>query len=236
MKPCLIAALALLLTLPTVVGAEGSKDAVAVDPTHHHVILDNDHVRIFKVLAAPGASSPMHTHPPLVAVSLDRARLTMRGPDGEPFTFDLDPAQVLWMEDVEHDWNLLSGQVNIVAVEIKAARGGEAPTPAALGSKDAVAVDPTHHHVVFENDHVRVWEALVSPGAKSPLHTHPPMALISLGKARMSMSGPDGSPSIFDLNPGQVLWLEEGLEHSWELLSGQAHVIAVEVKAARPEN
>lgn len=101
--------------------AQDETDAVAVDPTHHHVILENDHVRVFEVLAAPGATSPMHTHVPLVAVSLDRARLDMAGPDGESFVFDLHPAQVLWMEDVEHTWELLSGQVHVIAVEAKAA-------------------------------------------------------------------------------------------------------------------
>lgn len=99
-------------------------------------------------------------------------------------------------------------------------------------SKDPVLVDPTHHHVTLENEHVRVFEVLAAPGAKSPMHSHAPFVLVSLSKARLRMTLPDGSKSIFDLNPGQALWLENA-EHSWELLAGQLHVIAVEVKAAR---
>lgn len=112
----------------------------------------------------------------------------------------------------------------LVAVFTAAAFGVQAQ-----GARDAVAVDPTHHHVILENDRVRVFEALASPGAKSPMHTHPPFVLVSLGKARMRMTMANGETTIFDLNPGQVLWLENA-EHSWELLAGQAHVIAVEVK------
>lgn len=99
----------------------------------------------------------------------------------------------------------------------------------AQDSRDAVAVDPTHHHVVLENDRVRVFEALASPGARSPMHTHPPFVLVSMGKARLRMTMADGEKVIFDLNPGQVLWMENA-QHSWELLSGQGHVFGVEVK------
>ncbi len=64
------------------------------------------------------------------------------------------------------------------------------------------------------------------------MHAHPPTVLISLNKARFRVTEPHGASFIFDLNPAQVLWVDE-LKHSWELLAGQAHVIAVEVKAAR---
>jgi quercetin dioxygenase-like cupin family protein len=95
--------------------------------------------------------------------------------------------------------------------------------------RDAVAVDPEHHHVILENDRVRVFEVVADPGAKSPMHTHQPLVLISMSKARSRMTMPNGETAIFDLNPGQVLWLENA-EHAWELLAGRVHVIAVEIK------
>jgi quercetin dioxygenase-like cupin family protein len=222
-----------LVCVTSTASAQTSRDAVAVDPTHHHVIMENDHVRVFEVLAAPGASSPMHTHPPLVAISLENARLRVTAPDGTKSVLDLAPSQVIWMEDVEHSWELLSGQVRLVAVEVKPATN-EAPAARKFrpGPRDAVAVDPTHHHVVMENDHVRVFEVLSAPGSKSPMHTHTPMLAVSLNRARLSMAVPEGTKSIFDFHPAQVLWLE-GAEHSWELLAGDLHVIAVEVKAAQ---
>lgn len=212
--------------------AQTAPDAVEVDPTHHHVIMENDHVRVFEVLGSPGAQSPMHSHHPLVAISLDRARARMATPDGSSFIFDLSPGQILWMEDVVHQWELLSGRLHVIAVEPKAARSGATPTPPALPANDAVAVDPTHHQIVLENDHVRVLSNLASPGARSPMHSHPPIAVVSLGEARFRMGIPDGQSMIFDLHAGQVLWFVD-VVHSWELLSGQAQVIGVEVKAAR---
>lgn len=122
MKKSVVLVLVFLLGGARAVTGQSSRDAVAVDPTHHHVIMENDHVRVFEVLAAPGAKSPMHTHVPLVVISLSKARLRMTAPDGSKSIFDLNPAQVLWFENVEHSWELLAGQVHVIAVEVKAAR------------------------------------------------------------------------------------------------------------------
>jgi|GEM_PF-651383 len=211
--------------------AQSAPDAVAVDPTHHQVILENDHVRVFQALASPGARSPMHTHPPFVFVSLGRARLRLTPSGGTGVIFDMHPAQVLWMENAAHSWELLSGQAEVIGVEVKAARQGRAPAAISRPAADPVTVDPTHHHVIFENDHVRVFEVLASPGERSPMHVHSPFVLISLDRARARLTLPDGNSAILDLHPGQALWLEDAA-HSWELLSGQLRVIGVEVKAA----
>lgn len=220
----------LMLVAPPAL-AQSAPDAVAIDPTHHQVVLENDHVRVMQALASPGARSPMHSHPPFVFVSLNRARLRMTAPDGSSSIFDLHPAQVLWMENAAHSWELLSGQGEVIGVEVKAARQGKAPAPVVRAPNDPVTVDPAHHHVILENDHVRVFEVLASPGAKSPMHLHSPFLLISMGRARARLTLPDGNTAILDLLPGQALWLEDAA-HSWEMLSGQLRVIGVEVKAA----
>jgi quercetin dioxygenase-like cupin family protein len=97
---------------------------------------------------------------------------------------------------------------------------------------DSVEIHPDVHHVLLENEHVRVFRALAAAGDTSPMHSHPPFVLISLGQARLRLTMPDGESVIFDLLPGDVRWLGDGLEHSWEVLSGEVHVVAVEVKSA----
>lgn len=97
---------------------------------------------------------------------------------------------------------------------------------------DAVEIHPEVHHVLFDNEHVRVFRAMATAGDTSPMHSHPPFVLVSLGQARLQLTLPDGEKAIFDLLPGDVHWMESGAQHSWELLSGDAHVVAVEVKSA----
>ncbi len=105
-------------------------------------------------------------------------------------------------------------------------------TAVAQKSKDSTVVDPDVHQVVFENDHVRVLEARAAHGAKSPMHSHPPLLLVSIGSARIKFTSPEGTKQILDLRPGMVVWLD-GVEHSWELLAGEIHVVGVEVKSAQ---
>lgn len=111
--------------------------------------------------------------------------------------------------------------------------GAGMATAVAQKSKDSTVADPDVHQVVMENDHVRVFEALAEAGRKSPMHTHPPMVIVSIDTARVKLTLPDGQKQILDLRPGTALWIP-GTEHSWELLAGRLHVVAVEVKAARP--
>jgi hypothetical protein len=46
--------------------------------------------------------------------------------DGSTSIFDLHPVQALWIEEVEHSWEILAGFVHAFGVEVKAARGAAA--------------------------------------------------------------------------------------------------------------
>ncbi len=105
-------------------------------------------------------------------------------------------------------------------------------TFAAQKATDSTVVDPDVHQVVLENDHIRVLEARAAPGWKSPMHTHPALLVVSIGSARVKLSTPDGQTQFLDLRPGTVFWTD-GVEHSWELLAGDLHAVAIEVKAAQ---
>ena len=114
----------------------------------------------------------------------------------------------------------------VAALVLGAASAGAQTAP------DALVVDPDVHQVMLDNEHVRVFRALATGGAKSPMHSHPPLVIISLGTGRVRLSMPDGKKQVLDLYPGFVLWIP-GTEHSWELLAGELNVVAVEVKAAK---
>lgn len=110
--------------------------------------------------------------------------------------------------------------------------GIAAALAAAQKPPDAVVIDPDVHHVVMENEHVRVFEARAAAGARSPMHSHPTFVLVSIGSARVKLTLPGGETQILDLRPGTVLWLENA-QHSWELLAGELHAVGVEVKSAQ---
>ena len=142
---------------PAASQAGRSRDAVSIDPVHHQVILENDHVRVIRGMVSPGDRSPMHTHPPTLLVSLGTSRLRMTDPKGANSFFDLTPGQVLWLgEGGEHSWQMAAGQLHIIGVEIKAAARGTPPAAVTLPATDAVKVDPVVHQVLIDNPYVRV--------------------------------------------------------------------------------
>jgi quercetin dioxygenase-like cupin family protein len=109
--------------------AQTVQDATIADPDAHQVVLDNEHVRVLRALAAPGHKSPMHSHPPLLGVSLGTGRVRFTLADGKKQIFDLNPGTVFWIDGTQHGWELLAGEVNVVAVEVKAAKAAKAAKP-----------------------------------------------------------------------------------------------------------
>src|SRR5829696_1170238 len=97
---------------------------------------------------------------------------------------------------------------------------------------NAIEVDSDVHRVLMENEFFRVFDARAAKGTTSPMHSHAPMVLVSIGKARFRMATPDGTSGVFDLNPGQTLWVQDA-KHAWELLAGELHAIGVEIKSAQ---
>lgn len=207
-------------------------DAVTVDPDVHRVVVENEFIRVFDARASRGTRSPLHTHPPMVLISLDSTRFRMAGPDGKSSLLDLNPGTVAWVEGAHHSWELIAGELHAIGVEIKSAQAGVVPPAPERRANDAGTADPEAHHVLFENPHVRVFEGRTSHGRRSPMHSHPPTVLVSLEWIRLKLTLPDGKTTIHDFSPGQVLWLPQGGEHAWEALSGSGRVIAIEVKAA----
>jgi len=233
MRPKLVTAV-LISLLSSPVLSQKIPDALVADPDVHRLRLENEHVRVFEARATRGASSPMHSHPPFVFISLGTGRVKLTMPDSKAAVLDLYPGQVLWAGDgMQHSWKLLSGEVNVIAVEIKSALNQQAkPQPVTRKANDSVTVDPETHHVLFDNEHVRVFDGKATKGARSPMHSHPPTLLVVLGKGRGKITMPDGKSVLHDYTPGDVMWAGDGMEHSWEMLSGEPHVIAIEVKAA----
>ncbi|MGQ0384357.1 MAG: hypothetical protein ACT4UP_06725 [Gammaproteobacteria bacterium] len=229
-------ALAVLLALPLPAATQSlPPDAVTIDGDIHRVIIDNEHLRVFDARAERGMKSPMHSHPPMVLVSIGRSRHRLTTPDGKTSLIDLNPGQVFWRgEPTAHSWELLTGELHAIGVEIKSAQGaGTAPAEIARPAIDSTIADPDVHHVLLENAHVRVFEGRTSHGRASPMHSHPPSLLVSQDWIRLKLTLPDGKSVIHDFHPGQVLWLPEGGTHSWQALAGNGRVIAIEVKSAQ---
>jgi hypothetical protein len=213
--------------------AQAPGNAIDVDADVHRVVLENEFFRAFDARASKGTKSPMHSHAPMVLVSMGKSRFRMTTPDGKTTVFDLNPGQTMWVSNAQHSWEILAGELHAIGVEVKSVQGeGAAPAVAERDETDSTRADPEAHHVLFENPHVRVIEGRTSQGRKSAMHSHPPTLLISLDWIRLLLTLPDGKKVVHDFSQNQLLWLPQGGTHSWEAIAGGGRVIAIEVKSA----
>ena len=98
---------------------------------------------------------------------------------------------------------------------------------------DAVAASPDNYTVLLENEHVRVVEYRIEPGAREAWHTHPAKVMYILGGGTLKVTAEGGESQISTSESGAVRWSEAAGPHYGENV-GQTtiRILLVEVKAA----
>jgi hypothetical protein len=103
---------------------------------------------------------------------------------------------------------------------------------------DAMSAAPDHHHILFENDRVRVLDTKVAAGERTPVHAHEwPAALYVLSWSDFIRRDAGGTVLVdsrerHSRSLGAGLWIDPLPPHSVENVgSADLHIIAVEVKS-----
>ena len=94
---------------------------------------------------------------------------------------------------------------------------------------DAVAADPKHYSISFENDIVRFVRARYGPGEKSVMHRHLPGCVIFLTDQTFNFTIPDGTTEPASV-PAGALGCSDGNVHLPENIAEEAEFIMVEFK------
>ncbi len=72
-------------------------------------------------------------------------------------------------------------------------RMGRLPVMGSISDMDGVSAAPNHHHVLFENEVVRVIESVIRVGERTPPHAHPhPRVMYALSGSTYVRRDPDG--------------------------------------------
>jgi quercetin dioxygenase-like cupin family protein len=99
-------------------------------------------------------------------------------------------------------------------------------------AQDPVKLRPDTYFVKLENERVRVYEWILKPGDKEPMHTHPEMVVYYLTGAKVRMYGPDGKVlRERESKAGDTYWFAP-IKHMTENIGTTViHAIIVEFKA-----
>src|SRR5262245_18324153 len=99
-----------------------------------------------------------------------------------------------------------------------------------LLSQDPVKVAPKNVKVVFENNRVRVLAARIKPGAKIPMHSHPPHLAYTLTDFKGKYTGADGENTMMAGKTSAWSWTEAITHASENVGTTEIHAFAIELK------
>jgi hypothetical protein len=103
-------------------------DALVAAPDHHHLLLENEHVRVLETLVPPGETTAVHTHRwPNVQYVVNGADFVRRDGDGKETRDTRDgggppqPATAMWSDPIPpHSLeNVGDTELRVIMVELK---------------------------------------------------------------------------------------------------------------------
>jgi hypothetical protein len=206
----------------------------ASEPEYAQVVFENDHVRVVELFAGQGTKVSGLIQNAGVLVSVNKVVLQSHQYGGTPVIEHLGEGQVRWQASRNlRSFRVLAGSAHLFLVEVKSVGKKKPPAFVHVERDHSTVVDPDQHHLILDNDHVRVIDGMGTAGGSSALHSHPPSVLISLKKSRFKVTI-NGKTRIFDFEPATVRWTNH-FEHRWQILSGDARVVMVEIKSAHTD-
>jgi len=118
-------------------------------------------------------------------------------------------------------------------VVLLSAGAGVAAAPPAAPDIDALAASPANFTLLLENEHVRVLEYVVQPGASDNWHTHPPKVSYVLSGGKLEIHLDDGTSFIADEKAGEASWAGvRGKHYVKNIGTTPVRILLVEDKSA----
>lgn len=196
------------------------------------VVMDNDQVRVLKVVDAPHQKGQLHEHAMnRVMVYLDAGHIVLQYADGKTDDQKVKAREVRWSPagGKHTSENVGDKPVGIVEVELKSKPGGQnKPVTAAL---DPVKVEPKHYAVLLENDQVRVVRATMGPHEKLKQHEHTlPRVQVFLTDFHVKVTAADGKVNEITRKAGEVALAQPATHEEESLSAAPTEIVLVELK------
>src|SRR4051812_1083910 len=149
------------LTLITLALAQ---DLVAVAPKNAKVEYEDARVRVVRLKIAPNETLPMHDRPPRVVIALSGNDVRLTLPDGNTRTVQVSAGNIAWSGPGKRSVTNLNTPLENIVVEMKTATEAAKAVAQPPQAGEARALVEPHHHWLFENQYVRVYDVRLPPG------------------------------------------------------------------------
>ena len=210
--------LALVLALFVVAAsAEAPEVEVTAEPSHH-LAIENESVRVFKVEAAPHASTMMHRHRhDYLFVTIGDAHVSNEVAGKPAVELKLADGEVRFVPGnfVHIARNLGDTPFRNVTIEILQDEKLRTAPPVFSAQSDEKQFPGRHSKILFVKDGVRAREMSVDAGVTVPSHHHDhPHLFVAVSdiELRTEVEGQGSKSQSF--KPGDVEWIPAGVTHT----------------------
>ena len=206
-----------VLTLAAQTAAPGEVP-ITSEPSHH-LTIDNDYVRVFKVEFPGHASSLMHRHAhDYIFVSIGPASIENDVAGKPPATAQLQDGDTRFTPgNFAHIVKNLSDAPfrNITVEIVQDEKARQSPPPPWDEERGVQTFDGGLKDILFVKDGVRASDIQLQPGATMPKHAHAGPHLVVAVTDLDVRSDVDGQgPMPSHLKAGDVKWLPGGYSHT----------------------
>ena len=97
-----------------------AQDLAKIDPQQCKVVLENDRVRVLKLVYKVGEKVPLHSHPAVVVIYMTPCKSSFQATDQESGEHDLAAGTVRWSNGITHtNENTGKTDCEVMLVELK---------------------------------------------------------------------------------------------------------------------
>ena len=211
-------ALLLFLLLIPFLAAQTTTEVEITSEPSHHLALENEYIRVFKVEVAPHASTLMHHHRhDYVFVTLGDAHVSNEVEGKPPVDLKLTDGDARFVAgNFAHVARNLSDQpfrnVTIELMQDEKLRQTPSHWPEEGGEK---TFPGGRRKILFVKDGVRVSEVNLEPGAVVPSHHHDgPHLLVAVTDVDIRSDVDGMGPMPGNFKTGDIKWLPGGYTHT----------------------
>jgi quercetin dioxygenase-like cupin family protein len=205
------------LLVPFLLAQTTTEVEITAEPSHH-LVLDNEYVRVFKVEVAPQASTLMHRHRhDYIFVTLGNAHLSNEVEGKPPADVNLSDGDTRFSAgNFAHIARDLSEQpfrnVTIELMQDQKLRETPSHWPEESGEK---TFPGGRSKILFVKDGVRVSEINLEPGAVIPSHHHDaPHLVVAISDLDLRSDVDGQGPMPGQFKAGDIKWLPGGYTHT----------------------
>jgi len=209
---------ALALAAITLTAQNASELELTAEP-HHHLALENEYVRVFKVEVAPHDATLMHTHHhDYIFVTLGATEVENDVKGKPPVTLKLQDGEARFVPgNFAHIARNLGDtpfrNLTIELLQDEAAR--KTPPPQWDEERGLQLLEGGTQDILFVQDGVRVSEIDLQPGATIPSHHHSgPHLVVAITDLDIRSDVEGQAPIPGHLKSGEVKWLPGGYTHT----------------------